>query len=136
MVLYALQLLPSIIWVRFPPVNDVLADQRVSRPLLEALEWTGGVTLVVALILLVRGDGLRGKPTLLKWAGLFLFAYYLSWVVYYAGVVEPWLLIVFMAGMPVLYFLFVARWLRNHLALIPLALFGLMHPTISVLNYL
>jgi hypothetical protein len=132
---YALQLLPNLIWLWAPPANNVLAANTSPYPLLNVSEGFFGF-LTVALLVLLTNKNAGGAKVYLRLAVLFLGGYYLAWILYYLGVVCPWLLIIGLAAMPPLYFLFVALWLKNHAVIITSLIFGAAHLAVTCLNYL
>ncbi len=136
LMLYALQLLPNIIWILTPPANNVLTKNSSVYPILNIIEQVFGIMTVVLLILLInKGDG-RNSNLYIGLAILFLVGYYIAWIFYYKGVVSPWLLITGIAAMPPLYFLFAGLWMKNYVALIPCVIFGVAHITNTCSNYL
>jgi hypothetical protein len=136
LILYALQLLPNIIWVLRRPANDVLAKNSSPYQILNVIEHVFGVMTVVLLVLLISKGGGRNSSIYLDLAILFLVGYYVAWVLYYRGVVSPWLLIAGLAGMPPLYFFFAGLWMKNYVALIPCVIFGIAHVAITCSTYL
>lgn len=134
---YLLQLLPNIIWISMPPANNVLANNSSAYPILDAAEHVFGMVTVALLILLISKDSGENKEASLYigLAALCMVGYYVSWVLYYLGVVSPWLLVGGLALLPPLYFVFAALWLRNYVAIIPCVIFGIMHVAITYSNY-
>ena len=100
--LYALQLLPNIIWLTVPPANDVLRHNSSPHAALNLVEQVFGIATVALLIIVISKAGTQGRngPLLLVCAGVFLAAYYAAWVLYYRGNVSSWLLVVGIAAMP------------------------------------
>ncbi len=134
--LYALQLLPNIIWMVAPPANNVLTKNSSPYPLMNIVEGTFGILTVAVLILILRKGGQRGNGLFLGLAGLFLLGYYVAWFFYYRGVVAPWLLIGGIAAIPPLYFFFAGLWMKNYVALIPCVIFAAAHIFITCSTYL
>lgn len=136
LILYALQLFPNIIWKIAPPVNDVLNKNSSTRPTLNNIEQVFGILTVVLLIFLINtGVGIYSN-FYIGLAIIFLIGYYIAWILYYKGLVNPWLLIIGIAAMPPLYFLFIGFWLNNFVMIIPCIIFGVTHITITYSNYL
>ncbi len=135
--LYALQLLPNIIWLVAPPANDVLKHNSSPHAALNLVEQVFGIATVALLIVVIRRPGTQGHNSawLLLGAGVFLAGYYAAWVLYYRGNVWSWLLVVGIAAMPPLYYFFVASWMKDYLALVPCVVFGIAHVTITWSNY-
>lgn len=136
LILYAFQLFPNIIWMLAPPANNVLVKNSSVYPILNMIERVFGIMTVALLIMLLNKGGGSNNNLYLGLAILFLVGYYVAWVFYYKGVVSPWLLIIGLAAMPPLYFLFVGLWMNNDVVLIPCVIFGVTHIKITCDNYL
>ena len=136
LILYALQLLPNILWLLMPPANDVLAENSSPYPAVNGIEGVFGILTVALLILLVNRDGGKNGRRFAVLAGLFLAGYYIAWIFYYQGVTAPWLLIIGIAAMPPLYFFFAGLWMKNYIVLVPCVIFGVTHIAITSANYL
>ncbi|MCE7698202.1 MAG: hypothetical protein K8E24_004990, partial [Methanobacterium paludis] len=136
LILYALQLFPNIIWMLAPPANNVLTKNSSAYPILNIIERVFGIMTVALLILLINKGGGINSSLYIGLAILFLVGYYIAWIFYYKGVVSPWLLIIGLAAMPPLYFLFVGLWMENYVVLIPCVIFGITHIKITCSNYL
>ncbi len=134
--LYALQLLPNVIWMLAPPANNVLTKNSSAYPILNIIEQVLGITTVAVLILVIDKGGGRNSSLYLGAAILFLLGYYVAWIFYYRGVVSPGLLILGIAAMPPLYFFFAGLWMKNYVALIPCVIFGVTHVAITCSTYL
>ena len=137
LLLYALQLLPNIIWLAMPPANDVLKRNSSPHAALNLVEQVFGIATVALLIIVISRAGTEGRNSswLLLCAAVFLGAYYAAWVLYYHGNVSPWLLVLGIAAMPPLYYFFVASWMKDYLALVPCVIFGVAHVAITWSNY-
>ncbi|WP_223067231.1 hypothetical protein [Paenibacillus caui] len=136
LLLYALQLLPNIIWKLVPPANNVLTKNSSAYNILNIIEGLFGmITVILMVVLISKGEG-RSSNYYIGLAILFLAFYYISWIFYYNGVVAPWLLILEIASMPPLYFFFVGLWMKNYVLLVPCAIFGIAHILITCINYL
>jgi hypothetical protein len=135
-ILYILQLFPNIIWMLIPPTNNVLMENSSVYPILNIIEQVFGIMTVALLILLINKGGKSNRKLYIILAILFLAGYYAAWILYYKGMVSPWLLIIGLAAMPPLYFLFVGLWMRNYVVLIPCVVFGVTHIAITCSNYL
>ncbi|MHB8105885.1 MAG: hypothetical protein ACYDH4_00440 [Candidatus Cryosericum sp.] len=76
--LYALQLLPNIVWVLRPPTNNVLTKNSSPCQILNVIEHVFGVMTVVLLVLLISKGGGRNSSIYLALAILFLAGYYVA----------------------------------------------------------
>jgi len=79
LVLYALQLLPNILWMLAPPANDMLAANSSPYPIFNILEQVFGILTVVLLVLLINKAGGRNSRRHIALAALFLAGYYIAW---------------------------------------------------------
>ena len=129
-------LLPNIIWQLFPPINDVLLTNITSYQYLDTLEWIVRISIIILLIFLLNKEVSKNKTSYIGIAIVFLAIYYISWILYYLGIVSPELIILGMVIPPIFYFFFTGLWLKNYILLIPTVIFGIIHLTISNLNYL
>jgi hypothetical protein len=118
LLLYALQLLPNIIWLAIPPANNVLKHNSSPHAVLNLVEQVFGIATVALLIIVINRPGTEGRNSawLLISAVVFLAGYYAAWVVYYVGSVSPWSLVFGIAAMSPLYYFFVASWMKDYLA--------------------
>ncbi len=134
---FLLAMFPNIVWVAIPPLNDVLAANTAAFPVWEAIAAASQWLMIAALILFVHQNAKQERRSKLRigTAAFCLAGYYLLWVLYYAGVVSPWLFIG-MAVLPAAYFVLVALWLKNDIALVPAALFGAIHIALTGVTYL
>lgn len=134
--LYALQLAPNLVWIAAPPANNVLATNRSKIPVLNWIEVVFGISTVALLIVSVNAGETKSGHLFIALAVLFLAAYYISWILYYRGMVSPWLLIIGMAATPPLYFLCLGLWMQNYVVVVPCVIFGVTHVAITSDNYL
>ena len=133
-----LVMLPNVIWAIMPPVNDVLAKNSVEIPALDLIMNFCRVALIAFLIVVVNNAEVEGKKVkgILFLAVCCLIAYYASWVMFYAGVTNPWLFILGLAAAPSLYFILLALWLQNNPALVPGTVFAVLHITVTAKGFL
>lgn len=134
---FVLVMIPNIIWMVKPPVNDVLAKNSSIYP---ALDMTGHISqaimLAILFLIINKDKTTNGKvKSCISLAILCLIGYYISWGFYYLGMVDSWLLIV-MAFLPSVFFIFVEIWLKNYIAIIPSIVFVIAHIAITCSNYL
>lgn len=88
LLIVALQSLPNIVWVLWPPASNALEDNASSVPFIEYGEHILGVSVVVLLLFLVNRTRTSKIPHG-KWtaAGFIAIAlYWLCWVLYFAGI--------------------------------------------------
>lgn len=133
---FMLVMIPNFIWMLVPPVNNELSENN-GVFLLDMIQNISQVLMIALLIILVRKENkVQSRARLYIGLGAFmLVGYYVAWICYFLGFIYPWLL-VSMAIMPVLYFIFIILWLQNYVAIIPSVIFGAVHIAITCLNYL
>ena len=61
LLLYALQLLPNIIWLAMPPANDVLKHNSSPHASLNLVEQVFGIATVALLIIVITRAGTEGR---------------------------------------------------------------------------
>ena len=81
LLLYALQLLPNIIWLAIPPANNVLKHNSSPHAVLNLVEQVFGIATVALLIIVINRPGTEGRNSawLLISAVVFLAGYYAAW---------------------------------------------------------
>lgn len=132
---FALVMLPNLLWLLAPPLNDPLAANSAPSALLELLEHASQWVLVATLVLLVNREKGRRSRVFLFAAALPLAGYYALWAAYYAGMSPAWLLLG-LAVLTPLFFCLAAVWLKNWAALPPAVVFGIAHIAVTCSNYL
>lgn len=133
--LYFIQLLPNIIWVVYPPVNNILAQNEAPFVWLDILEHILGVLIVFSMVFLHSTK--QGNPVTkyIIIAALCAAGYYICWIAYYLGCRES-LLFLCMAVFPPCYFISLSLWQRNYICMIICILFAFCHIAITCINYL
>jgi hypothetical protein len=137
LVIYLLQLAPNIVWLLRPPASNPMSRNSSPHQLLNAIEHVCGIAIVALLILVVNKTAvpaLADTPSLIL-AALLILGYYASWILYYRGVVAPWLLVFGLAALPPLYFLCAGLWLENYLVVILSIPFLAAHVYITYANF-
>lgn len=129
-------MIPNIIYFLFPPGAEVLSALGSSNIILDIIENAGRIALILTLSFVVNTRGAREDSKRLKTIAVILMvAYYALWLYYYTEPMKS-LDLIAMAVLPVASLIIVAVWLRNHISLIPAAIFGITHIAISCINYL
>lgn len=133
---FMLVMIPNIIWMAAGPVNDILAGNNAENPML-ALVLNGSQWFMAALLILLKNKAENREKSVVLFlaAALCLGGYYVLWICYFAGIINPWFL-VSMAVLPSMYFIFVECWMKNYIAIIPSVIFGITHTVITCSNYL
>lgn len=138
LIAFLLQELPYVPWVLWPPVDNPLANNIPATPLLGVLEQAGGVLTVALLILVVRHDIAKPKFSnrFFIISAICLVFYYVSWVFYFGGITNGWIIVIGLSALVPMYYLFIALWQKNHFAIITSVCFFIGHSVSNVMNYL
>lgn len=101
LLIVALQALPNIIWVLFPPAVNALEGNASAIPFVEYGEHILGVAIVILLLFLVNSTQVKRIPsgwfTRVSFAAIAL--YWLCWILYFCGV-QPLIVIYAMVILP------------------------------------
>ncbi len=138
LIAFILQELPYLPWLLRPPIDNPLANNIAATPLFGMLEQTGGIMTVVLLIVVIRKDTAKPKmkDQFFVVAAILLFAYYICWVCYFAGMTNGWLIVIGLSAVVPLYYLSISLWMKNYFALITSLLFLVGHTGSNIINYL
>jgi hypothetical protein len=136
-VAFMLVMIPNIAWMIAPPVNNPIAGNNALYPIFDIVVSVSQVIMLALLIILIPKESKNEKniKIYIKLACFCLVGYYVAWICYYTGMVYPWML-VGMAVLPSIYFISIELWLKNYIAIIPSAIFGITHIAITCSNYL
>ena len=135
-VAFMLVMIPNIIWMAVPPVNNPVAGNSTPYPIFDIVVTVSQAIMIALLIILIPKESRNGKSIKIhiKLAFICLVGYYVAWISYYTGMVYPWMF-VGMAVLPSIYFISVELWLKNYIAIIPSIVFGISHTAITFSNY-
>ena len=133
---FMLVMIPNVIWMIVPPSNNPIAANSAMYPLFDIITGISKAMMITLLIILIpkKNRHGKGKKIYIKFALFCLVIYYVMWILYYAGIINPWML-VGMAVFPSAYFIFVELWLNNYIAITPSAFFGIAHIAITFSNF-
>lgn len=133
---FLLVMIPNIVWMVFPPANDLLKQNHAEFLWVDLLLNVSQCCMAASLILCVsrrKQDPYEGR-VYQKWAFICLAAYYSCWVLYYMGIAASWLMVC-MAVFPMLFFVLWELKLRNYIALWPSLIFAVTHIIVTISNY-
>ena len=135
---FVLQELPYLPWLLWPPKDNPLANNIPANMFFGILEKFGGILTVVLLILIIRKTVQK-----MNFKSIFLFIsiscmtiYYISWICYFLGFTNGWLIVFGLSAVVPIYYFFIALWVKNDFAIITSILFFIGHTGSNVLNYL
>lgn len=132
MAAFLLVMVPNILWAIFPPQTDPLAGNSSGVPFLNVL-MSASQWIMVAMLIFLKSNKESKSKGLMITAGGCLLTYWFFWILYYLGCAAP-IIFVSLAVFPCAFFALVALWLGNLPALLPLAVFAILHIGITVGN--
>jgi len=138
LIAFVLQELPYLPWLLCPPKNNPLANNVPINAFLGMLEKFGGILTVCLLILVINKSAIRPifKNKLFYISILCLLTYYICWVFYFLGFTNAWLIVIGLSAIVPIYYLFIALWLNNYLAVFTSVIFFIGHTGSNMINYL
>ena len=130
-------MIPNIIWAVLPPTNDILAGNNADNPIFDVLLNICRFLIFALLVLLINKTEKENRTSkaLLCLSVFCLLGYFVSWVLYYLGNTNPWLLVLGLAASPSLYFIFIGLWLKNYPVILPSFIFAIIHIAITYANF-
>ena len=134
LLLFLIVMIPNFIWFVIPAPNDVLRAKSVTETI-DTAASACQILMITALCIFKNRECRKMcvTPFIIIVAGC-CFLYFLSWIVYYAGIVNA----VVISGLtipPCLAFLFFAMDRKNGIALIPISIFTICHLIYGVVNF-
>lgn len=134
LILFAVILLPNIIWSFVPAGNDILRAETTTR-ILDIFATVFQVVMIAALCILrnKNAEKLRISPFLI--ACIVSCAFYcICWILYYCTAVHTTVLIG-LCVFPCTSFALLAIDRKNYIALIPTVIFAILHFTSTAINF-
>lgn len=133
--LFLLVMLPNIIWFAIPAPNDILRTASVTETL-DTIASVCQILMITALCFFrnEKSKKLRITPFIIL-AAICCFLYFISWIVYYAGIVNV-MVIIGLTLPPCLAFLFFALDRKNGIAVIPTLIFTGCHLLYGIINFM
>ena len=135
LILFALMMIPTILWSFIQAPNDVLRTESVT-PITDIIASISQAVMIALLCLLInkKSEKLKLSPMIIATA-ICLTMYYLGWILYYCGVVNP-LIILDLTIPPSLAFLFYAVDRKNIFSIIAGTIFLICHLIFGVINFI
>lgn len=133
--LFLVIMLPNFIWFAFPAPNDILRAESAT-PLLDAVGQVFQAALAAALCGVANTA--RSGPVRRGWtagAGLCALLYFAGWIAYYAGIVNPAVILILCLA-PCGAFLLFARAKDNAPALLAAGGFTVCHFISTIINFI
>ena len=135
LLLFLILMLPNFIWFAIPAPNDVLRKASVTTTI-DMIASVCQVLMIMILCFLKHKESgkLRLSP-LIVIAIVSCTLYYLSWVAYYTGLVNP-MIILGLTVFPCMSFLFFALDRKKISAIVPISMFTICHVIYGIINFI
>ena len=135
LLLFLVIMIPNFIWFAVPAPNDVLRAESVT-PIVDGIGSICQVAFVAAICILKRKDISAVRFTKPVITALLLVAlYYLGWILYYLGMVNP-IVIMLLTLPPCFSFIVYTIDRKNMIATIPAVIFTICHIIYGVTNFI
>ena len=132
-VLFIMQELPYVVMPFIPLEENLLMEMQDKSLILNVIEKALGVSCVVAMLFLVRGDVKWFSLSTLKEKAFFgmavlsLFGYFTGWIFYYCGFQSIALILCSLVALPPIYYTFIGLWRKNRVLTILGCMFLFAH---------
>jgi len=132
-IIFLLPMIPNILYFLFP-APDRSVNNGNSHFILDILEHGAQTIFIFMLIFVIREQASQLPFPYITGIGIVLLFYYVLWIFYFTGTTNLFILLG-MAVLPVVYFILAEIWLNNYLAIIPTALFGVIHIILTYIDF-
>ena len=135
LLLFLLVMVPNFIWFAVPASDDILRTESV-MPVVDILGSVFQVLTVACLCFVIHKERSKFRFSPLVVATIAcIAAYYIGWLLYYAGITTPWAIFLLTLP-PCLAFILFAIDRKNLPAVVSAAGFTVCHCIFGVVNYL
>lgn len=132
-IVFLLPMVPNIFYFLIP-ASDVSANKINTHLILDILEHGSQAIFIFMLIFVISKQTSKILcPYTISMAIILIF-YYVLWIFCFTGKANL-VILLGMAVLPVVYFILAEMWLHNYLAIIPTALFGILHVIITYIDF-
>lgn len=135
LILFALMMIPTVLWSFIQAPNDVLRAESVT-PITDIIASISQTVMIASLCLLInkKSEKLKFSPMIIA-TTICLTMYYLGWILYYCGLVNP-LIILDLTISPSLAFLLYSVDRKNIFSIIAGTVFLICHLIFGVINFI
>lgn len=133
LIVFLLPMIPNVFYFLIP-ASGVSGNNANSHLILDVLEHGSQAIFIFLLVFFISKQASEMLCPYTIGAAIMLISYYVLWIFYFTGSVNL-VILLGMAVLPVVYFVLVEIWLHNYLAIIPTALFGIVHVIITYMDY-
>lgn len=135
LLLFLIIMIPNFIWFGIPAPNDILRADSITG----TLDTVASICQVLMILLLCAVVNRERKKTGIRpfLIGTFLCVslYILSWIIYYLGIVNVFI-ILGLTVLPCLAFLLFAADRKNMAAVVPIVIFTICHLCYGIVNFI
>lgn len=135
LILFLLVMVPTFIWMAIPASNDVLRAESVT-PIVDTIGSVCQILFTACLCMIVNKE--KSKLLFSPWiitSIVCVVIYYIGWVLYYAGFVNPWVILLLTLP-PCAAFILFAVDRKNLLAVVFAAGFTICHLIYGIVNFI
>lgn len=133
--IFLIIMIPNFIWFAFPAPNDILwAESKTA--VIDTIASVCQVLLVASLCVIINKNRsrLRFSPKIIA-SACFTLIYFVGWVLYYAGITLPFV-IIFLTLPPCLAFLLFALDRKNYISVFFILAFTVCHFIYGIVNFI
>ena len=135
LLLFLLVMAPNFIWFAFPAPDDILRTESVT-PVVDILGSVFQVLTVACLCFVIHKERSKFRFSPLVVATIACLAtYYIGWLLYYAGITAPWVILLLTLP-PCLAFILFAIGRKNLPAVVSVVGFTVCHCIFGVVNFM
>lgn len=133
--IFLIIMIPNFIWFAIPAPNDILRTESKTA-VIDTIASVFQVLFAVSLCVIVNKNRgrLRFTPKIIT-AACFTIIYFVGWVLYYAGITSPFVMI-FLTLPPCLAFLFFSLDRKNYIAAVFILAFTVCHFIYGIVNFI
>lgn len=133
LIVFLLPMIPNVFYFLIP-ASDASGNNGNSHLILDILEHGSQAIFFFLLIFVIRKHTSEILCPYTIGMVIMLIFYYVLWIFCFTGKVNL-VILLGMAILPVVYFVLAEIWLHNYLAIIPTALFGIVHVIITYMDF-
>ena len=135
LLLFLLIMIPNFIWFAVSAPNDVLRVESFT-PIIDGIGSVSQVVFIATIYILKRKgvDKIRFSKLLILSLAMVI-AYFMGWILYYSGIVNP-IVIILLTIPPCMAFILYAVDRKNVIATILTVIFTVCHVTYEAVNYI
>lgn len=130
---FVIQELPYIVMPLIPLQSNPLMEMQDKSILLNTAEKVLGISCIIVMLFLVRGDAkwfslsTPKETAFFSMAMMAIIGYYIGWAFYFTGHQSLFLILCTLVAMPPIYYTFIGLWRGNYVLAVTGALFLAVH---------